>query len=322
MSKSKQTKQKQTINLEDLDENTLQLLQLLQQEKDRTSVGYKERVETLNFFKIFSREWRIKESKATIIILHGYGEYSGRYTKAGEFFSKMGYNVFMPDLPGHGRSSGLPNRGYTYIDSLQTYIDTLNQYIEYVKYDMNERGVGSTPLFFFGHSMGGLLTSMLARQRGDIRAFVASAPAYIVKASILYTLWYLWLIILLILPNFVMETGGSSMEMMNNPEVAMDYDKDPYTYQGKVCAKTTIEMARQGWIERDLDVTVPFYLMHGDADTLIDVEGSRRKQKHLKNPLSKYVEYPGANHVLLEEKNQNKILIEIEKWLDGIIKQE
>ena len=187
---------------------------------------------------------------------------------------------------------------------------------------MNERGVGHTPLFFLGHSMGGLLTSMLARQRKDIKAFVASAPAYLVNVSILYTFWYLWLIVLFFFPNYVMNTGGSSIEMMNNPEVAMDYDKDPYTYQGKACGRTTIEMAKSGWIEKDTDIEVPFYLMHGDSDTLIKVDGSRMKSKHLKNPLSKYVEYPGANHVLLEEKNQRQMLIDIDKWLDSVMKKE
>ena len=59
-----------------------------------------------------------------------------------------------------------------------------------------------------------------------------------------------------------------------------------------------------------------------DADTLIKVDGSREKAKHLKNPLSKYVEYPGANHVLLEEKNQKQMLEDIEKWLESIIQAE
>ena len=284
-------------------------------------MGYTEKVHTLNFFKIFSREWRIRQSKATIIILHGYGEYSGRYDKAGEFFSKHGFNVFMPDLPGHGRSSGLPNRGYTYIDSMETYIETLNQYIEYVKYDMNERDISSTPLFFFGHSMGGLLTSMLAARRTDIKAFVCSAPAYIINVKIMYVLWYFWWIVLFFFPNLVM-TGGCTLDMMNNPEEAMKYDADPYTYNGQSCAKTAMEMGKCGWIEKSRDLTVPVYLMHGDADTLIKVDGSREKAKHLKNPLSKYVEYPGANHVLLEEKNQKQMLEDIEKWLESIIQAE
>ncbi|EKE38403.1 hypothetical protein ENUP19_0350G0005 [Entamoeba nuttalli] len=281
---------------------------------------YKETFHQLNGFNIYSREWRLKEAKATIIILHGYGEYSGRYTKVGEFFVNSGFNVFMLDLPGHGRSSGIPNKPKTFINSMETYINTLNEYIEFVKDDITERGI-SLPLFFMGHSMGGLLTSILASRRNDITAYVASAPAYVINNNIVYYLYYLFILIIFFFPSLMIPTNPAD-EIFTNKEVAREYDNDPYTLTAKASGKTGLEMARYGDIEKDRDLTVPFYLMHGSGDTLIKVEGARNKAKHLKNPLSKYVEYPGANHVLLEEDNQQEMLIDINKWLDSVIQSQ
>ena len=101
--------------------------------------------------------------------------------------------------------------------------------------------------------------------------------------------------------------------------MSASFKDDPLGFSGRACARTTIEMARWGWIEKDRELTVPVLLLHGDADKLIDIEGSRHKSKLLKNPLSKYIEYPGANHVLLEESNYLDILKTIDEWYSSII---
>jgi alpha-beta hydrolase superfamily lysophospholipase len=66
------------------------------------------------------------------------------------------------------------------IKSFETFTDVLDEYIEYVKNDMKEREISSTRLFIFGHSMGGLITSMLAARRNDIDGYVTSSPCYII----------------------------------------------------------------------------------------------------------------------------------------------
>src|SRR5699024_10188548 len=42
--------------------------------------------------------------KATLLILHGMQEHSGRYTKIAEYFSEKGYAVLTYDHIGHGRT--------------------------------------------------------------------------------------------------------------------------------------------------------------------------------------------------------------------------
>ncbi|KAL7714326.1 Monoglyceride lipase [Entamoeba marina] len=275
---------------------------------------YNEKTYSIGNYTIFSREWIQFNPKSNIIFLHGYGDYSGRYDHVGDFFWKKGYNVFMLDLPGHGRSSHLKDDPFTYIDSMETYIDVINNYIDTIKQTHGRLYSRKLPLYFFGHSMGGLITNILASRRKDIDAYVASAPAFIIDNPLITYFYYIILILVFLFPKIYVPTGPAS-DIITNKEVAIDYENDKYTLSRKASIKTSSEMVKYGSVEVNRDLYCPMYIMHGSGDTLIKVEGSRIKHTHLKHEKSKYVEYPGANHVLLEEDNKMDMLNDIEAWL-------
>ncbi|MEX0786127.1 MAG: alpha/beta fold hydrolase, partial [Dehalococcoidia bacterium] len=54
--------------------------------------------------ELFERSWRPAEPKATVAIVHGFAEHSGRYDHAGEHLAAAGYAAYALDLRGHGRS--------------------------------------------------------------------------------------------------------------------------------------------------------------------------------------------------------------------------
>jgi len=53
--------------------------------------------------QIYAQSWVPNNPKAIIFILHGLGEYSGRYTSIAHFFADNGYGVFALDHEGHGK---------------------------------------------------------------------------------------------------------------------------------------------------------------------------------------------------------------------------
>jgi alpha-beta hydrolase superfamily lysophospholipase len=56
---------------------------------------------------IYHQSWMPEgESKATLLIVHGLAEHSGRYLNLVNHFVPLGYAVYGVDLPGHGRSEG------------------------------------------------------------------------------------------------------------------------------------------------------------------------------------------------------------------------
>ena len=54
--------------------------------------------------RINVRHWTCDEAKANILIAHGMGEHSGRYTALGELLASKGFNVLAHDQRGHGGS--------------------------------------------------------------------------------------------------------------------------------------------------------------------------------------------------------------------------
>ena len=271
---------------------------------------YKEEMMEIGDYQIFTRQCVVENAKAVLFLLHGYAEHSGRYLIPAQFFVDNKYNVFLLDLPAHGKSSGELR---TYIENYDKYLSVINEFIDRMK-----KSYDNLPLFFMGHSMGGLLTSMLADTREDIKGFVACSPAYLIHNPIIeYIPWMGPFIAYWFGKNYV--SSMSPKEFYNDPERAQDFIEDPLVYSEYTSVNTGFEMFKNGKIEKEREIKCPFYLVHGDSDKLIGVEGAREKSKHLLNEKSKYVEIPGGNHVLLEDQKHQEVLEGIEEWLETLL---
>src|SRR5688572_10509954 len=72
----------------------------------------------------------IEKVRGNIIIVHGYGEYAGRYQHVATYFTEQGYAVYAADLRGHGRSRG-DEPGY--FRSFDTLRHDLHEVVEWAR---------------------------------------------------------------------------------------------------------------------------------------------------------------------------------------------
>ena len=56
--------------------------------------------------KLYRTRYLPQKAFATICIIHGFAEHSGRYAHVADHFAALGYEVFMVDLRGFGLSGG------------------------------------------------------------------------------------------------------------------------------------------------------------------------------------------------------------------------
>ncbi len=84
--------------------------------------------------------------KASVVIIHGAGEYHARYEWLIKQFQQMQLQVFIGDLPGQGTTPG--PRGH--VDSFQVYVQRVRQWLEEAKKE-------GLPVILVAHSMGGLI---------------------------------------------------------------------------------------------------------------------------------------------------------------------
>ncbi|CAD8176051.1 unnamed protein product [Paramecium pentaurelia] len=103
--------------------------------------------------------------KASLCIVHGFGEHQGRFLHIADIFAKMNYAVHLIDLRGFGYSGG--PRGSQTLKELHMDIEVL---LRQVSKDI--------PLFLYGHAMGGLLiiSFLIRNPQLKVRGIITTAP--------------------------------------------------------------------------------------------------------------------------------------------------
>lgn len=245
---------------------------------------------------------------ADIVLVHGYGEHSGRYIPVAEFFTDHGFIVNALDHRGHGSTSGV-RRGE--VDSFDLLVDDLADYVESVR--------SGRPLFLYGHSLGGLATFRLAeRDDSGFAGLVLTGPALATAGAIPAPLVAMANVIGLLAP-WLPTIALDGRAISRDEAVIADYDADPLNYRGKLSARTgrEINMAMQRAHAAAASINAPILIMHGDADRLAAPEGSRRFASEVSSTDVTLREWPGAYHELHHEPEREEVLAEILAWLEN-----
>src|SRR4051812_21275077 len=103
--------------------------------------------------------------RAEVLLTHGLGEHSGRYTHVAAALARRGLRMCAYDLRGHGRSDG-PRGDARYEDLLDDLAQLHAQVAE-----------SGRPVFLMGHSMGAQISlSFLLSGPVECRGAVIAAP--------------------------------------------------------------------------------------------------------------------------------------------------
>ncbi|MBQ2696356.1 MAG: alpha/beta hydrolase [Clostridia bacterium] len=124
--------------------------------------------------KMYYEFFKVTNPAASIIIVHGYTEFTKKYYELTWYFMKMGYNVFLYDVRGHGYSHRHnDDLELTHVDRYEDYVSDLDSYIKQIVIPNSE----GKPLYLFGQSMGGTIAQMyIAGGENTIQKTVLSAP--------------------------------------------------------------------------------------------------------------------------------------------------
>lgn len=114
-------------------------------------------------------EWR--EGLPTFVMQHGAGLNRTVWVLLGRYFARHGYNVVIPDLPGHGASDGSP---FATIEDNATWV---NRFVDHLA---QSHPLATQELIYCGHSMGSLVVLEAAARRveqmGQLLLLGSSAP--------------------------------------------------------------------------------------------------------------------------------------------------
>lgn len=238
-----------------------------------------------------------------MLIVHGIGEHSGRYEHVGEFFTEAGFAVHAFDLPGFGRSGGRR----AHVESFDLFLDVVEERLAAV-------GLDGRPTVLYGHSMGGLIAlAYCLSQRQPPDFAVLSAPA--LDANV--PTWQRKGAPLLgrIVPKLPVASPIDGEQLSRDPAVGEAYFADPL-----VVTSTTAALGSELFATMDAtrpqigQLTVPTYVFHGGADTLVPPQFSAPLQDVA--AVTRRL-WPSLRHEAHNEPEYRQVLGEVLAWLDG-----
>ncbi len=258
---------------------------------------------------IFYQAWLPEgEVKAVLLIVHGLGEYCGRYMNVVNHFVPLGYAVYGLDHIGHGKSDGARE----YVDRFEDFTDNLTTY-----YNMVTGWQAGKPVFLLGHSLGGLIaTYYLLDHQASFKGAIISAPAIKIGAGISQATITMGKILSVVMPKagvLALDAGAISRD----PQVVSAYDNDPLVFHGKTPARLAAEMlkAMQRVTAELGKITLPFIAVQGGQDKLVDPAGAQMLYDQASSKDKTIKIYDGLYHEVFNEPERARVLGDVETWL-------
>ncbi len=252
---------------------------------------------------IYLKEDIVQDSEVAVLIIHGLAEHSGRYEEFVAKLNQANISVFSMDLRGHGRTIG--KRGdFKNIESVVSDVGLVVKYIK-EKYTSFKLGI-------FGHSIGGMITSLyVSLNPSDMDFIILSSPAIYCpkKLFILKTIPFKLLSFI-----YVKKRHSESQEMLEYSK------KDEFALH-----KFSIRMVGVLFVDgikllnSVLDIDKPALMVCGRQDKLLNEQEKFNKFfEKLNNEQNKIILYNDARHRIVQNEGCEGRIKDIIDWINSL----
>ncbi len=258
--------------------------------------------------QLYCQRYLVDDPKATVVVVHGLGEHSGRYGNVVNALVPAGFNVFLYDLRGHGKSEG--QRGHVY--NFDHYIEDTRIFVE------NAAERTKLPVVLIGHSMGGLIVLLFGEKHQDlIKLVAASGPGLKIAVEVPKWKEVVGKFVSNILPTLSMTNEIDPSLLSHDPEVVKAYENDPLVIR-KVSARWFTEFlrAQREAMENAHKLKLPLLIQHGGDDRIVSPEGSKEFYERAGSDDKELKIYPGLYHEIYNEVEKEKVLSDLLQWIE------
>ena len=268
-----------------------------------------ETVTTSDGLRLYARRHEVEGALGEVVIVHGFGEHSGRYGPLSDHLIKHHYSVTSYDHRGHGLSDGIPG----HVESFGEYENDLDCVIAGVRARADSRR-----LFLIGHSMGGLIVlRYLAKTTHAFAGAVLSAPLLGVAVQVPAHKMMIARVGARFVPRMRLGNEIDPGVLSRDPEVGRAYTADPLVNR-MVSMKwfSEAKLAMEEAISWASNVEIPVLVMHGTSDKLADCETTKKVFEDLGSADKELVIYEGYYHELFNEPEKHEIFERVSEWLE------
>lgn len=232
-------------------------------------------------------------AKAGLVIVHGIAEHGARYRRAAEALAAKDIASFVYDQRGHGMSPGTR----THIDSFTDFAADLNLIGENVRQRFPE-----LPLFVWGHSMGSVVVVLAAQDLEWARGVITTGCALDAMPNLDGVVGALLRIASALAPRLRISLGIDASVLTQDLEEQRRHMRDPLVprtaslrllYGFAAACRTCRAIAPK--------ITLPWLAVHGEADKVCPIGGSRTLIDALGSRDKQLVTYPNLLHEVHNE---------------------
>jgi alpha-beta hydrolase superfamily lysophospholipase len=257
--------------------------------------------------RLFFRRHAAASPQARVLVIHGFAEHSGRYLELLDALADAGFDALAFDLRGHGRSEGR-----------RAHLRRFEDYLEDTRaaFAALTAGTDGTALVF-GHSMGGLIaTHFAASEPRRCRALALSGPMFARALAVNPVKLLAAHVLGRLLPVFSMPSGITGAHLTSDPDEIARHDADPLIlHQARAGWFVALEGAMAAAPAAVARLTMPLYLMHGEADPLTAFDASRALFPSAPSTDKTFVPRPGMRHETLHEVGREAVRANLVAWL-------
>jgi alpha-beta hydrolase superfamily lysophospholipase len=249
---------------------------------------------------------------ASVLIVHGLAEHSGRYEHVGDWLAPAGLDVTSFDLRGFGASGGRR----AWVDRWSVLHDDLEDRLAAVR-----EAVAGRPVVLFGHSLGGLLGlgyCVADPPRPLPDALVLSAPA--LDSSTPAWQKAMAAILTRAAPTFAVKNAFDGAVLSRDPTVADRYRTDPLNQHATTTRFGAEALAEQARVRAALSrLTVPTLVYHGEDDRLVPTASSALLERL---PGVTRRTWPGLRHESHNEPEGEAVIADVVAWLRSVLQSD
>lgn len=245
--------------------------------------------------------------RATVAILHGYGDHSGRFQNPVRALTARGCDVLGFDYRGHGQAGG--RRGH--VDRFAEYLDDVELCLEHA------RRRADRPLFLLGHSFGGLIAARhLVERRPAITGLILSSPFLGFKLQVPRYKSALARTLSRYVPRLTLKSEVDPHLLSRDPQVGEAYARDHFVHRVATARWFTETQAAQRLALRDAgQISIPVLLLVGDADGIADPEAAHALFDRLGAEDRTLKVYAGGYHELMNDLVKEQVLTDLTDWI-------
>jgi acylglycerol lipase len=260
---------------------------------------------TRDGIRLLTRHWPAAAPRATVLLVHGLAEHSGRYEEVGEQLATAGLETFSWDQRGFGLSGGE-----------RSWIDRWGQLHDDVEDRLaaTRAAVPGKPVILYAHSLGGLIAlgyCVADRPLPDL--LVLSAPG--LDDDLAAWKRALAPIVGRILPHLRIANGISPASLSRDPARQEAARTDPLMLTSTTARFGALAFEEQAHVRAHAaEVGIPTLVIHGLDDPVVPARAT--ESLGLVAGITRRA-YAGIRHELHNEPEGRDILVDVIDWIDG-----